>query len=234
LRLGKDLPDTKSALITLLTLAVVSLCLALGAACGDDDGASSTPTFSVGSSVGVSGSAGPSQSAGASTSFQPGSGTATTIPGPSPVECTPAPSDAGLISQVAFGGDNSIYVPGEQVNITLILANCGDNEAVLHYPTSQRYDFTISDPNSVEVWSSSDGKTYEQVEGSDELKPNDRLTYEDTWDQKDRSGNQVPDGRYKVSAFSVGCSIAPRADCKFGPVGFILIQAATSTVTPGA
>lgn len=225
----------KRALLKLLPLAVVSLGLALAAACGGDDSSSSTPTISVGGSVGVSATAGPSQSAGANGSPQGASGSVTPAPAdPSPVECTNAPPDAGLISQVAFGGDNSIYVPGEEIDITLILANCADNNAVLHYPTSQRYGFIIADQSSVEVWRSSDGKTFEQVEGSDELAPNDRLTYSDTWDQKDRNGNQAPDGQYKVSAFSVGCSIAPRTDCQFGPIGLVQIQAATSTVTPGA
>jgi hypothetical protein len=221
----------KPALRGLLPLAVVSLCLALAAACGGDDSASSTPTISVGGSVGVSSIAastntsGATQSAGASGSPQVRTASPTPAPtGPEPAECVKAAADAGLISQAAFAGLDSIYPPGEQVGITLILANCGDNTATLYYPTSQRYDFIIADANSVEVWRSSDGKTFGQVEGTDELAPNDRKTYEDTWDQKDRSGNQVPDGRYKVSAFSVGCSIAPRADCEFGPIGFIQVQ----------
>lgn len=150
------------------------------------------------------------------------------------MECTNAPPDAGLISQEDFGGDNNTYEPGEQIDITLILANCADNNAVLYYPTSQRYNFIVTDGSSVEIWRSSEGKTFQPVEGSDVLEPNDRLTYEDTWDQKDKSGNQVLEGRYKISAFSVGCSIAPRADCQFGPIGFVEIQVATTTPTPGA
>ena len=128
-------------------------------------------------------------------------------------------------------------MPGEPIEITLILANCANNEATLYYPTSQRYNFIVTDPGGAEVWRSSDGKSFQQVEGSDVLKPYDRITYQDTWDQRDRSGNQVPDAQYKVSAFSVGCTMrrtrAPTVKA-WPDRGFILIQAATATASPPA
>ena len=110
-----------------------------------------------------------------------------------------------------------------------MLADCANNDSVLHFPTAQRYDFIITDPNGVEVWRSSDGKTYGQAEGTETLHPGQTAKYTETWDQKDRSGNQVAVGQYKVSAFSVGCSVSGRSGCQFGPIEFVQIQAAPGT-----
>jgi hypothetical protein len=216
--------------LLLAALASAAVLLALAAACGgdDDDGnGNGNPSGS------------PSGTASAAATTAPAvSGTAT--PGPSVIEpeiCAPATEQHGLVSQAEFGGDDSLFRPGESVEITLILGNCGDNDAVLHYTTSQRYDFTIIDNETgVEVWSSDDGKTFLQVEGTETLPPATEVRYEETWDQKDRDGNQVPDGTYKVSAFSVGCSVAPRADCRFGPaLQFVIsVDAPTPRPTTGA
>ncbi len=187
------------AIARLPALAVVSLGLALAVACGGGSSSTSTPTSAV-------------------------SGT----PGPTAVVCAPAAPDAGLVSQVYFGA-GGIYTAGTPVKITLVLADCANNDSVLYFPTAQRYHFTVDDSNGVELWSSSDGKSYDQTVGTETLHPSQTATYTETWDQKDRSGNQVPAGKYKVSAFSVGCIATARSGCEFGPVGFIQIQAAPGT-----
>lgn len=210
-------------------LAVAGLGLALAAACGGDDSTSNTPTGSGSSTATSPASIGASASPGGSSGTPQASGSGSGTPGPTAQACANATPDAGLISQVVFGPENGPYLVGQPIDITLLLANCGDNDAVLHFPTSQRYDFVVADANGVEVWGSADGKSYEQVEGTETLAPGLEQRYTETWDQKDRSGNQVALGRYKVSAFSVGCSIEPRADCKFGPVGFIEIVVTLSS-----
>jgi hypothetical protein len=206
-----------------LATAVLGLTLALVAACGDDDSSTATPTTaSTGATATVAISAG----AGTSTPG-PGSsgasGTPTPVAGPEPPECAAASHDVGLVSQVSFNNEDGNFAQGETVDITLILANCGDNDAVLHYPTSQRYNFHVTDSNGVEVWTSSDGKSFDQVAATESLHPNDRETFTDHWDQKDRSGQQVPGGQYKVAAFSVGCIAEAQPNCEFGPVRFIQI-----------
>jgi hypothetical protein len=237
-------PSSNIAIARLLALAVVSLGLALAAACGGSSSSSSTPTSAVsggasaspgrGSSTpqasgAVSGTPlGPTAVAGSSTPQASGA-VSGTPPGPTAVACTSAAPDAGLISQVSFGLGSSVYTVGQAIDITLLLANCGNNDAVLHFPTTQRYDFIITDPNGVEDWRSSDGKSFGQVEGTETLQPGQTATYTETWNQKDRTGTQVPAGQYKVSAFSVGCSVAARAGCQFGPIGYVQIQAPPGT-----
>lgn len=212
-------PFFNLAITRLLPLAVVSLGLAFAAACGGDDNGTSTPTSAV--SIGASVSSG--------SSTPQSSGAVSGTPAPTALECTSSAADAGLISQVSFSTPAGKFTAGQAIDITLILADCGDNEAVLHFPTSQRYDFIINDPNGAEVWRSSDGKSYDQVEGTETLQAGQTKLYKETWDQKDRSGNQVLEGKYKVSAFSVGCGVEARAGCQFGPVGYVEIQPALSS-----
>jgi hypothetical protein len=212
-------------------LAVLSLGLALAVACGGGSSSTSTPTSAVSGSAsaspgGGSGSASASSRGGSGTPQASGAVSAT--PGPTAVECTPAAPDAGLVSQVYFNAGGR-FAAGTPVEITLVLADCAKNDSVLYFPTAQRYHFTVADSNGVELWSSSDGKSYDQTVGTETLHRGRTATYTETWDQKDRSGNQVPAGQYKVSAFSVGCIATPRSGCELGPVGFIQIQAA-----PGA
>jgi hypothetical protein len=215
-------PHSNIAFARLLALAVVSLGLALAAACGGGDSSTNTPTSVV--------SGGASVSPGGESSTPKASGAVSgTTPGPTAVECTTAAPDAGLISLVSFGAGNGVNKMGHPIEITLLLADCSKNDDVLHFPTTQRYDFIINDPNGVEVWRSSDGKSFGQVEGTETLQPGQKATYTETWDQKDRAGNQVPAGLYKVSAFSVGCAVTARTGCQFGPIGYVQIQAAPGT-----
>jgi Intracellular proteinase inhibitor len=219
-------PHSNIAIARLLALAVVSLGLALAAACGSSSTSSSSSSSTPASAV----SRGASASPGSGSSTPQASGAVSgTPPGPTAVACTSAAPDAGLISQVSFGLGKSVYTVGQAIDITLLLANCGNNDAVLHFPTTQRYDFIITDPNGVEDWRSSDGKSFGQVEGTETLQPGQTATYTETWNQKDRTGTQVPAGQYKVSAFSVGCGVAARAGCQFGPIQYVQIQAAPGT-----
>ena len=208
-----------------LLLAVAAGALIL-AACGDDDGGTG---------------AGPSATASADASGSPGAtatgpaGTATAPPGTRVVgECatpevvqSPGASPgsgltAGLLSDLTFSGDDGQYAPGEEIGMTLTLTNCGDNNVRLYYPTSQRYVFIAEDIDSgVEVWRSSDELAFLQVEGQEVIPPEESLVYEETWDQLDRDGAQVPAARYKISAFSVGCGAESQSECRFGPVQFV-------------
>jgi hypothetical protein len=198
-----------------LLVAGLAVMLLFIAACGgSDDNGSATP----------SGSGAPS-------------GSLTSTPASSRVaneQCQSSAEQIGLVSQVET--PKGIFDPGEPVEITLVLADCADNDATLHFPTTQRYDFTIVDANGNEVWKSSDGKSFAQTEGTEVMTPGQTVRYTETWDQKDRDGNQAPDGVYKLSAFSVGCIAEARSGCEFGPVRNIQIGASigagTATATP--
>jgi hypothetical protein len=207
---------TKSA--RLIALAGAALALMALVACGGsgNNNSSTTPAASPGASS--------SASSGASASP---AGTVNKV-----AECATAGPTIGLVSQAAVTG-NGVYAPGQPIAVTLILANCGNNDATLYYPTTQRYNFHILDANGNELWSSADGKSYGQTEGTEAIAPQTEEKFTETWDQKDRNGAQVADGIYKVEAFSVGCAVAARSGCEFGPVRFVQIRATTATPPAG-
>jgi hypothetical protein len=194
------------------------IALALAAACGGDDSNTPTPSTSGGATAST-GSGGPTRTGGA--------GSGSPVPTVTEVRtaiCTPADKLVGLVSQVAFNQDG-LYKPGETVDMTFTVGNCGDNDATLHFSTAQRYDFHITDSVSgTEVWSAQDGKTFEQTIGTEVIAPNTEISYNEKWDQKDRSGNQVPEGDYKVSTMSIGCGVEGQTQCGFGTVRDIIIS----------
>ncbi len=215
-------PMARSARLGALVVSVLALTFFIG--CGGSSGSGSTPTTSTSAGASTSASVGVSSSVGPSGSPAPA---ATKL-----AECAPVDATIGLISQVAVNGNDGLFTPGQPVDITLILANCGDNNVTLYYATTQRYNFHILDSNGSEVWSSSDGKSYEQTIGTEVLAPQTDEKFTETWDQKDRSGAQVPNGLYNVEAFSVGCSDAARSGCEFGPARLVQISEPTPSPSP--
>jgi hypothetical protein len=198
----------------LAAFAVAMMGLALMSACGGDDSSSSTPT--------------PAPASGGSGSSPAPTGTPVGSPagtaGPAAI-CSAADAQKGTLTTLDFGqNDKTAYDPGEQIDITLTIGNCSDKALTLTYPTTQRYIFNIEDSAGNKVWTSGDNKVFEQVQGQETIPPNQTLVYTETWNQKDTSGAQVPDGQYKIEAFSVGCS-AGQTSCQFGPVRFVAIGA---------
>lgn len=214
-------PNGKAMSARLRALVAAVLTLTFVAACGGGSGGSSSsatpPPLTASAGAGASSGASPSASGGASGSPVSSAN--------KPAECASAGATIGLVSQVAVNGNDGLFTRDQPVSITLILANCGGNNATLHYPTTQRYNFHVLDSNGNEVWSSSDGKSYAQTEGTDVLAPQTEQKFTEIWDQKDRNGAQAADGLYKVEAFSVGCSDVARNGCEFGPVRLVQISA---------
>jgi hypothetical protein len=199
----------------LLLLLLVAAMAALLAACGDDDdGDSDEP--SVTASTDASGERTEDAS---STPVDTGD---------APAECTADDAVRGLLARLELSGDDGIFEPGEEIDFTFrLIINCGDNESTLYYPTSQRYHFFVDSPSNEQVWSSADEQVFEQVQGTEVIEIHETLQYEETWDQTDRDGEQVPDGVYKVSAFSVGCAQETQSNCQFGSVSQFEIRSGT-------
>ena len=151
-----------------------------------------------------------------------------------PPDCAASTGDLGLISTLHFDKDTGSYSTGAPVTITLLLSNCANNDVKLLYPTAQRYVVIVADDAGNDLWRSTDGQAYAQTEGSETIPAAQTAKYSETWDQKDRNGNQAPNGKYKVSAFSVGCIDSARSGCEFGPIRFIQVEAGTATPPPTA
>lgn len=200
----KRLPFLSLLLATLLALAIAAV------ACGgDDDDGTASPTD------------GPTGSASV-TPAGTGNGTPQGTEG-APPECTGEQAQRGTITTLAFDREPGRYDPGEDIEITLTIANCGDNNIELSFSTSQRYVMFAEDEAGNEVWNSAAGQSFNQVEGKEIIGPHKTVVYTETWDQKDSNGEQVPEGQYKISAFSIGCAAGTvgNPDCRFGPVRFV-------------
>lgn len=185
-------------LLLIGALAVLAI-----AACGNDNNDAATPTD------------GGSSPSGALISTPAGSEGA-------PAVCTQEDAQRGTITTLDFNDETGTYDSGDDIEITFTIANCGDNDITLSYPTTQRYVITAQDPQGNEVWSSADGQVFNQVEGEEVIPPNKTIIYKETWNQKNSDGEQVPDARYKISAFSIGCS-SGQTNCQFGPIRYVQI-----------
>jgi hypothetical protein len=208
---------------TLLATVIAATILLLAACGGGSSNDSPTPTTTqAGSST---------AQASASGSVTP---TATFNTQGLPPDCAASTGDLGLVSTLRFDKDSGSYGTGDPVTMKLVLSNCGNNDAKLVYPTAQRYAFIVTDGSGNDMWRSTDGQNYAQTEGSETIPAAQTVEYSETWNQKDRNGNQAPIGKYKVSAFSVGCIATARSGCEFGPIRFIQVEAAPAAAAPVA
>jgi hypothetical protein len=204
--------------VLLLSAAAVAL-LILAGACGGDDSSDATgsPTGSIAASPGGS-EAAPSPTPEGETPA-PEQETPTPTLGPSfAAGCTAV----GLTSDLDLG--TAQFKPGEPIPITMTLKNCGDNVVHLFYPSGQRFEFYAQNDSGVEVWRWSTGQTFDQAKGEEQIAVGQSVVYKQTWDQLDSKARQVPAGRYKVFAFSIGCADAASGNCTFGPVGYVDIS----------
>ena len=205
-----------------ILMAIAAALLLVLAACGGDD-----------DDDGPGGSASPAASGDEPSATEEGSPVETPAgTGGIPAECSEGDAQRGLLSELSFGADG-VFDSGEEVEMTMTLINCGDNDVSLTFPTAQRYIVSItSDPSGVEVWNSADGKSFNQVESTEDIPPGETVVYTETWDQADSGGEQVPDGRYKVSFLSTGCGVPESTECRFGPIKFIQIGEVQETDAP--
>lgn len=60
------------------------------------------------------------------------------------------------------------------------------------------FDFLVTRPDGSEVWSRLHGQAIAAVLQERRLAPGEVLRFEDTWNQRDNQGRQVPAGRYLV------------------------------------
>lgn len=93
---------------------------------------------------------------------------------------------------------------GERVRIRLYKINVSGQEVRLRYTTGQRLELVVRNANNLaEVWRYSRGRNFTQVTGTVIIGRNSFAIYENTWDQEDNSGRQVPAGRYILNVSNV-------------------------------
>lgn len=208
------------ALGAIVGASLVALSL-LAAACGDDDDSSATPATEGSASVSATPADDPSGDETPDGSRTPRI--------EYPEECDLAATAVGLISKLELGAEGQVAT-GQPVEGTLAVINCGDNDATLHYSTSQRSFMVVSDEADQEIWRSDQDEVFEQATGQVVIEPGGLETYSATWDQTNTAGEQVPPGTYKATYFSLGCGQeGAGTDCRFADIDFLQILEATAT-----
>jgi len=146
--------------------------------------------------------------------------TPTPAPGPMPPPRFPSPPPP---LEVSVAIEQTIYFPGEQVEIKFLFANVSSEPiAVNPFPPEIRIRLPISMPGLR-------GEVKSFPAGTEELKlePGETRTHTLVWDQGDNSGQQVQPGWYEVgiNRFTVTKASAPeKTELGFMDITRVLIQ----------
>ena len=146
-----------------------------------------------------------------------------------PEECSVSEKEIGLVAKLDFDEDGEFraggqFQQGDKVTARMRLINCSTNNTILYFNTTQRYEMTIEpEGGGDQDWNSSDGKEFQDSAETEVIPPAETVVYSEEWDQKDKAGEQVAPGIYKVSFLSVACGRDSDEDCRFGPIGRIEI-----------
>ncbi len=131
----------------------------------------------------------------------------TVVPGPSPLP----PFEVRVVPEEAH------YLPGEPVEIRLSITNVSSETITLRpYPQEIRVTPGL---DYDQVLFSQDGGTQEK-----ELRPGETATVEFAWDQKDKTGKQVPPGWYNVRSGDITATQGGSSVTTFTPGTRVLIQ----------
>jgi hypothetical protein len=125
-------------------------------------------------------------------------------PGATPIFIFEGPVGVDLFIFGAF------HKQGEPIRLTITVAAA--EPITLRYRTTQRYDIVVTNTEGTEVWRWSKDKAFGEAVGEISLEANQSATFDETWDQRDNDGQQVPLGTYTVTATSVHCD-ANLANC---------------------
>jgi hypothetical protein len=216
---GHSRPAGRHLLVVLLLSAAAVALLILTGACGGDDSSNATGSPTGSAAASPSGSEAALSPTPEGETPAPEQRTPTPTLGPSFV---PGCTAVGLTSELDVGP--ALFPLGQPIPIAMTLKNCGDNIVHLFYPSSQRYEFYAQNDSGLEVWRWATNQVFDQAKGEEQIAVGQSVVYKETWDQLDTKRKQVPAGRYKIFAFSVGCSDAASSNCTFGPVGYVDIN----------
>jgi hypothetical protein len=118
-------------------------------------------------------------------------------PGATPIFIFEGPVGVDLF---IFGAFHKL---GEPIPFTITVAAA--EPITLRYRTTQRYDIVVTDTEGKEVWRWSKDKAFGEALGEISLVANQSITFNESWDQRDNDGQQVPAANYIVTATSVHC-----------------------------
>lgn len=100
-----------------------------------------------------------------------------------------------------LGTDKDFYMPGEPVRMFFYVTNISSQPFTLVFPTTQRYDFSVTGVTG-EAWRWSHDRLFAQVTERISVQPGELLAYSEVWPQVDNNGLRIRPGIYRVTAWS--------------------------------
>ena len=124
-------------------------------------------------------------------------GTVMCIPGQPELSFFPFPVDLNLAALKVADGllyvlytDRPFYTPGQPIHMMFIKTNISPRPVRLTYPSSQRFDFIVSQ-NKREIWRWSQGRVFLPAVAVAELFPGQSQIYCTVWDQSANNPNEL-------------------------------------------
>lgn len=137
--------------------------------------------------------------------------------------CRPGDADV-FIAKLIVAGGSPLVRHGELVSLTLSVVNCSDAPITRQTANTQAYDFIVESARGEEVWRWSNDALFTPLVTDHTFPPGETFVYTEVWHQDDDAGVPVPEGKYLVRGFSVGCNTTPPNQCGLGDAALLWIR----------
>ena len=103
--------------------------------------------------------------------------------------------------------DKRVYQKGERIKITLTKTNTTNDPITLRYSTSQIIEITATNAQGRVVWRWSEGRQFAQVQRVITIFEGGTQVIDEFWNQLDNRGQQVPPGKYTITAQNLALAV---------------------------
>jgi hypothetical protein len=91
--------------------------------------------------------------------------------------------------------DRARYAPGDEITITMRVANIGDAPIALEFQSAQRFEVSVADRAGSEIWRWGADRGFAQMLGTETVAPGDTLAYAATYRGALSPGSYLAVGR---------------------------------------
>ena len=113
------------------------------------------------------------------------------------------------------------FAPGEPVGIQFTVRNAATGALGVMFTSGQRFDFVVRRSRGDEVWRWSHDKAFIQIIQTATLRPQEVLSFSETWDQRDFQGRRVDPGTYDLIAVFMG-RLNDKTSIALPPIGITI------------
>ncbi len=79
------------------------------------------------------------------------------------------------------------------------LKNNSSEDKILQFGSGMQFEITVKNEQDKEIYRYSDGKYFTQAIVCEEIKAGESIKWEDTWDMKNKDGEEISEGRYTAT-----------------------------------